>query len=227
MIIKRYYVPIWKLQKTDSMAGRIFDKAFNESFIGLSNDEYKDNAYQYLTKQCLYEMNFDYTFNKISDVIHGFEYLDRNSPYDNGFTYKDVNKVEIVEADENIITLHLINVCEEVEQIVKVEKLVNIPEININTEIEILYLNYKLVKEVVMPEEDIEYKEYLLKAAQFTMTKEVVGVGIYQRDLRIGHPRAVKTVELFEKLGLIVSDGNVKLVKKETLKDFITFLEKF
>jgi uncharacterized protein YacL (UPF0231 family) len=35
-------------------------------------------------------------FGKIGDVIEGFEKLDKEKPYDNGLSYKDVNETRIV-----------------------------------------------------------------------------------------------------------------------------------
>ena len=93
MIIKREYVPFWKLKVDDKEAGEIFDKAFNESF---ANYDGKEELYQRFMNLSLYQREMDWAFYKIGDLIDGFEKLDIEKPYDNGFDFSDVNKIEIV-----------------------------------------------------------------------------------------------------------------------------------
>ena len=120
MIIKREYVPFWKLKADDKEAGEIFDKAFNESF---ANYDGKEELYQRFMNLSLYQREMDWAFYKIGDLIDGFEKLDIEKPYDNGFDFSDVNKIEIVWKDEESIRLHLVNKFEDTELIVKVVEL--------------------------------------------------------------------------------------------------------
>lgn len=117
MIIKREFVPFWKLKLDDKEAGEIFDKAFDESFSDYVD---KDELYQRLLNLSLHQRTMDWAFYKIGDVIEGFEKLDREKPYDNGFDFSAVNKVDIAWKDEDSLTLHLINKIEDAELIVKV-----------------------------------------------------------------------------------------------------------
>ena len=120
MIIKREYVPFWKLKADDIEAGEIFDKAFNESF---ANYDEKEELYQRFMNLSLYQREMDWAFHKIGDLVDGFEKLDIEKPYDNGFVFSDVNKIEIAWKDEESIRLHLINKFEDTELIVKVVEL--------------------------------------------------------------------------------------------------------
>lgn len=120
MIIKREYVPFWKLKLDDIEAGEIFDKAFNESF---ANYEGKEELYQRFMNLSLYQREMDWAFYKICDLVDGFEKLDIAKPYDNGFDFSDVNKIEIAWKNEESIRLHLINKFEDTELIVKVVEL--------------------------------------------------------------------------------------------------------
>lgn len=117
MIIKREYVPFWKLKLDDKEAGDIFDKAFNESFADY--DE-KEELYQRFMNLSLYQREMSWAFHKIGDLVEGFEKLDKKKPYDNGFDLSDVNKVEIVMKNEESLTLHLMNKFEDTELIVKI-----------------------------------------------------------------------------------------------------------
>ena len=120
MIIKREYVPFWKLKADDIEAGEIFDKAFNESF---ANYDEKEELYQRFMNLSLYQREMGWAFHKIGDLVDGFEKLDIEKPYDNGFVFSDVNKIEIAWKDEESIRLHLINKFEDTELIVKVVEL--------------------------------------------------------------------------------------------------------
>ena len=120
MIIKREFVPFWKLKLDDKEAGEIFDKAFNESFAYY---EGKEELYQRFMNLSLYQREMDWAFHKIGDLVDGFEKLDIEKPYDNGFVFSDVNKIETAWKDEESIRLHLINKFEDTEFIVKVVEL--------------------------------------------------------------------------------------------------------
>ena len=116
MIIKREYVPFCVLQNTDKEAWEIFEKAFNESYHKDNREEIKEM----LLPQCLYQRDIGWCFRKIRDVIEGFNKLDKNKPYDNGLSYKDVNETKIVSWGEDGLIIHLICKFDGIENIVKI-----------------------------------------------------------------------------------------------------------
>ena len=107
------------LAHRDKEAWEIFEKAFNESYP----EEDRDRIWGMLRTQCLDQRDMGWCFCKLGDVIDGFERLDREKPYDNGFTYKDVNETRIMprsyEESEEGLTVALICRCEDVYNIVK------------------------------------------------------------------------------------------------------------
>lgn len=48
----------------------------------------------------LYQREMEWCLDTIGDIIDGFEKLDEESPYDNGYSYEDVNDVDIVWRDK-------------------------------------------------------------------------------------------------------------------------------
>ena len=104
MIIERQYVPFGVLFNRDKEARSIFEKAFEESYP----KEDRDRVMAMLLPQCLYQKDMGWCFNKLGDVIEGFERLDKEKPYDNGLTYKDVNETEIVSRSDDGFVMHLI-----------------------------------------------------------------------------------------------------------------------
>ncbi len=119
MIIERKYVPFCMLAHRDKEAWEIFEKAFNESYPV----EDRDRIWDMLRSQCLAQKDMGWCFYKLGDVIEGFEKLDLEKPYDNGFTYKDVNETRIVsrnyEESEEGLKIALICRCEDVYNVVK------------------------------------------------------------------------------------------------------------
>ena len=230
MIIKRCYVPFCKLKETDQEAIEFFDKVFNETYLWLSGKE-KDMEYQKLISQCLYQLDVENALEKFMQVKKYFELLDKLKPYDNGLTYKDVNSVEVVKKQKNSIALRLINNGDTLSQIVSVLDVVNEPkETELDTKdvfdkIAELYLRYKQGKQVSFAKELNELKKYLLKVAQFAKTEVRLSISQVQVKFNIGYPKAAKTVDLFEKLCLIIKTKYCKEVVKENVEDFIAFLE--
>lgn len=119
MIIERKYVPFQTLINRDEKAREIFMTAFNKSYP----KEDRDRVFALLAWQCLNDREMGWCFSYLGDVIDGFEKLDNENPYDNGFSYDDVTDVEIAWKEQEEITLHLINKCDGIKQIVKIEVL--------------------------------------------------------------------------------------------------------
>ena len=118
MIIKREYVPFCVLFNRDKEAWSIFEKAFEESYPKAD----RDRIMAMLLPQCLYQKDMGWCFNKLGDVIEGFEKLDKEKPYDNGLSYKDVNETEIVSCGDEGLVLYLICRFDGINNIVKIVK---------------------------------------------------------------------------------------------------------
>ena len=118
MIIERKYVPFSVLFNRDPEAWQIFEKAFEESYP----KEDWDRVLETLLPQCPYQRDIGWCFKKIGDVIEGFEKLDKEKPYDNGFSYKDVNETKIVSRDNDGFVLHLLCRIDGINNIVQIVK---------------------------------------------------------------------------------------------------------
>ena len=70
--------------------------------------------------QCLYERDMGWCFSKLGDVLDGFAQLDKEKPYDNGFSYRDVNETRIVSCGEDGLVLQLICRFDGIYNIVKI-----------------------------------------------------------------------------------------------------------
>ena len=116
MIIKREYVPFCVLFHNDKDAWDIFERAINKSFP----NEDRERVLAMLMPQCLYQREMGWCIKNIGDVIDGFERLDKETPYDNGLSYKDVNDTEIVSWGEEGLILHLIHRFDGIKNIVKI-----------------------------------------------------------------------------------------------------------
>lgn len=119
MIIKREYVPFCVLFQNDKEAWGIFERAISESFP----EEDRERALAMLMPQCLYQREMGWCIKNIGVVIEEFERLDKENPYENGFLYKDVNEVEIIESGEDGLVLHLIHRFDGINNIVKIVEL--------------------------------------------------------------------------------------------------------
>lgn len=122
MLIERQYVRFIDLIRTDEKSKGIFMSAFNKSYAH-ETEERKEEIFESLTKQCLYQRVMSWCFNGLGEVIDGFEGLDKSDPYDNGFDFSDVKEVDIVEKNEESVKLHLLNICDGVERIVAVREI--------------------------------------------------------------------------------------------------------
>ena len=105
MIIKREYVTFRRLINSGDPAGRLFVELFHKAYP----KERWDEIYEMLVDQCLYQREMGWAFLNIGELIKGFENLDLNQPFDNGFSFEDVTDSVVVWRDENSITLHLTN----------------------------------------------------------------------------------------------------------------------
>ena len=116
MIISREYVTFRHLVSSGDEAGKIFIEKLHESY----DKSMWEHVWETLADHCLYQRVMEWAFCKIGDVIDEFERLDKETPFDNGFTYDDVNDTEIVWKDENSVVIHLVSRIEGCSSIVKV-----------------------------------------------------------------------------------------------------------
>lgn len=116
MKIKRQYVTFRVLINSGDEAGKIFLEAFEKSY----NDFNKEQIYQMLIDQCLYQRQMGWCFKGLGEVVEAFERLDSEYPFDNGMTYNDVTDMDVLHSDDNSITMLLLNTSYGEKHIVKV-----------------------------------------------------------------------------------------------------------
>ena len=116
MIISRQYVTFRRLVEGGDPGGKLFMDMLRQSYP----DDMWDEIYAMLADQCLYQREMGWAFTKLGDVIVGFEKLDQEQPYDNGFTFDDIWEGEVLHSDEKAVTMLLINNSWGVKSIVKV-----------------------------------------------------------------------------------------------------------
>ena len=116
MIISREYVAFRTLVASGDEGGKIFMEKLRESY----DESMWDEVWEKLADQYLHQREMSWAFYKIGDVLEAFERLDKEQPFDNGFTYEDVNDTEIVWKNEDSIVIHLLSKKEEYSNIVKV-----------------------------------------------------------------------------------------------------------
>lgn len=119
MIISREYVTFRRLINSGDPAGELYIELFRKSYP----EEYWDKFYERTLDACLYQRDMGWGFTKIAELIKGFKKLDRTHPYDNGLSFADVTDTEILDKDENGITLLLINKASgEIVKVVEITK---------------------------------------------------------------------------------------------------------
>ena len=121
MIIERKYVTFAKLCESDPLSKDIIERVFNESY----SDYKRDEIWESLKYLCLYQRDMSWAMCKIGELLDGFDKLDKSNPYDNGYTFDDVNDAEIVYKDENSVVIHLLNKYYDNLNIVKVVEIKN------------------------------------------------------------------------------------------------------
>ena len=121
MIISREYVTFRRLVDGGDPGGKLFMELFKKSYPPKRWDE----IYEMLADQCLYQREMGWAFADLGDVIEGFEKLDKEQPYDNGFTFDDVWEGEVLYRDEAAVTMLLINKSWGAKSVVKVVEITN------------------------------------------------------------------------------------------------------
>ena len=121
MIISREYVSFRRLVNGGDPAGELFMELFRKSYP----EDRWDEIFNTLADFCLYQREMGWACTEICALIDGFARLDKEQPYDNGFTLNDVWEGEVLYRDENAVTMLLINNSWGEKSIVKVVEISN------------------------------------------------------------------------------------------------------
>lgn len=122
MIIKREYVPFKFLLSRDPKAEKLFMTVFEKSYQGMDNEQ-RARCFDSLIQLSLSQRELGWCMTEIGDLISGFEKLDIEKPYDNGLTYNDVDRIDIIDKDESGVTVQLVSQFDGNEQIISIERI--------------------------------------------------------------------------------------------------------
>jgi len=122
MIIKREFVAFKQLINSDPDAKKLILAAIQNSY-GDMDDKRREEWLCVLMQKSLSQRDMGWCMTGIGELIDGFEKLDKEKPYDNGFTYNDVQRIDMIDWDETGITVQLINVFDGEESIVSIERI--------------------------------------------------------------------------------------------------------
>ena len=119
MIISREYVTFRKLLDSNDPAGEFFMECLRESYP----ENLWDEAYAFLADLCLYQREMEWGFHGIGKLIKGFKKFDKELPYDNGYSMKDVWYTELLSNDDGKLVVLLFNKRGKDRAVVKVAKI--------------------------------------------------------------------------------------------------------
>lgn len=103
MIIKREYVKFNDLILANDEGGEMFCRAMDKVLQKFEPIE-KARMYLWLGEACLYFRDMSWGLD-IREMLDGFERLDKEQPFDNGFTYADVTEAEVFPEYEDSLFL--------------------------------------------------------------------------------------------------------------------------
>ena len=117
MIISRRYVPFCFLYNRDARSKEVIEKAYSKTSMAKSEKE------EHWNLMCCQRISVDnadmgYCIPNFGYIKEEFERLDKEFPYDNGFSLADVNKVYTVDWTDNTIQIQLCNSFDGDEQII-------------------------------------------------------------------------------------------------------------
>lgn len=122
MFIKRKYVSFFVLSQTDEQAKKVFEGTIKK-YVPVADEAQRLIDYHYSNCTMVYGADMGYCIPHFDEIVRGFEVLDDESPYDNGFDITDTNEVIIADKSDDYIELHLIKRFDGEEYIVKVQKI--------------------------------------------------------------------------------------------------------
>ena len=119
MIISREYVTFRRLIESGDKGGKLFEKLLKKAYP----EDMWDEARKMLLDQCLYQREMGWAFRGIGKLIEGFQKLDEESPYDNGYAMEDIWDAEVLYNEDGVVTLLLFNGRNADREIVKVAQI--------------------------------------------------------------------------------------------------------
>ena len=117
MIISRRYVPFCILNDRDSHSKLVIEKAYSEA--SMTNAEIEEHW----NLMCCHRISVDNAdmgccIPNFGYIKEEFERLDKEFPYDNGFTLVDANKIYMVDWTNNSLQIQLCNCFDGEEQVI-------------------------------------------------------------------------------------------------------------
>lgn len=120
MIIRRELVPFRILLSTDKYSKAFIENMFEENYGDMDD---KERVISDISELCLYQRDMGWGIHNIQKLINAFEKLDKEHPYDNGYTFNNVTESRIVWQDSHKIIIDLVHIIRdedyELTQIVK------------------------------------------------------------------------------------------------------------
>lgn len=124
MIIERKYVSFYTLSQTDEKAKTIFEGTIRKH-IKDADEAQRLIDYHYSERTMVYGAEMGYCIPHFDEIVFGFEKLDKEYPYDNGFNVTDANEVNFGDYGEEYIELHLVKRFDGEKFIIKVQRIEN------------------------------------------------------------------------------------------------------
>lgn len=124
MIIERKYVSFFVLSQTDEQAKNVFEGTIKK-YASDAEEAQRLIDYHYSNRTMVYGAEMGYCIPHFDEIVRGFEVLDEEYPYDNGFDATDTNEVIIADKSDDYIELHLIKRFDGEEYIIKVQRIIN------------------------------------------------------------------------------------------------------
>ncbi len=103
MIIKREYVKFNDLILANDEGGEMFCRAMDEVLQSLEPTK-KAEMYLWLGEACFCFRDMSWSLD-MREMLEGFERLDKEQPFDNGFTYADVTEAKVFPEYEDLLFL--------------------------------------------------------------------------------------------------------------------------
>lgn len=124
MRIERKYVSFFVLSQTDEQAKKVFEGTIKK-YTSDAEEAQRLIDYHYSHRTMVYGAEMGYCIPHFDEIVRGFEVLDEENPYDNGFDVTDTNEVIITGKSDDYIELHLIKRFDGEEYIIKVQRITN------------------------------------------------------------------------------------------------------
>ena len=124
MKIERKYVSFFMLSQTDEQAKKVFEGTIKK-YVSDAEESQRLIDSHYSNRTMIYGAEMGYCIPHFDEIVRGFELLDEEYPYDNGFDATDANEVIIADKSDDFIELHLIKRFDGEEYIINVQRITN------------------------------------------------------------------------------------------------------